>query len=239
MENEKLSIAFYTKSVTNAYNLRNKCRMINLDVSYLADLDNLLVQIISNPKAVIIIDIKYLRHLRMISSFCHFRNRGEYKFVYLTPSMDNVHIVEDNIHAYTYEQMSELVDDLPKMIEAINNSIDNGKNEIMSNLIAQILEVYKINPKHIGFSYLKDCVEIVSKDKFQAKSLATKVYSIIAKKYNTTVKSVEKDIRFTIKNASASHPEIYGKDSFCEGKITNRKFVMHIVEEMDSFKNNK
>lgn len=235
MENKNINVAFYTKSITNAYDLRNKCKRNGIDISYLADLDNLIVEIISNPKGVMIIDIKYLRHLRLISSFCQFRNNGEYKFIYLAPSEKLMSADEEDISIYTYEEMSKLVDNLPQIIDEINNKSDNDKMIFVSNMIAEILESYKISPKYMGFSYLKDCIEIVSQNKFQAKRLNTDVYPIIAKKYNTTVANVEKGIRITIKQASISHPELYGKDTFCCGKITNRKFVTHIVEEIDLY----
>ena len=233
--NNKLDVAFYTKNRMRAYNMRNKCNMRGIDVRYLTDLGDFLDYLISCKKGIIILDLKYFKYSRMISEFCHFRNNGEYKFVYFTEDKDRVIVTDENICVYSYVEVDEFLDKLPQIIVDTNTICEHNRKANVSNIITNVLESYKISPKHIGFNYLKDCIDIASKNKREMVVLNKYIYPLVAKMYNTTIDNVEKNIRLAIKSASQNHPELYNKNTFCDGKITNRTFVSHVIEEVDLY----
>lgn len=233
MEKESYNVAFYTRSIATAYELRNKCMNNNIEMAYLTDFDDLMMYVIGNKKGVVVLDIKNLNHFKLIPNFCQCRNNGEYKFVYFTPDKRNINVSERDIYVYSYDEVSLMISNLPNLIIESNRVFEDNKKAFVSNTITEMLENYKISPKHIGFVYLKDCIEMIAKNKSEMKFLTTNVYSKVAEMNSTTIDNVEKSIRLAIKSASILHPELYGKDTFCDGKITSRKFVAHIVEEVN------
>lgn len=230
---EKIDIAFYTRSSVNAYHVRSKCKSNNLNLGYIVDLDDFIVSLIYKKKGIIIIDSKYLKHTNLITAFCQCRNSGEYKFIYLTNNRDDVSIDDKDVYVYTYDELDKFVNDLPLLIVEANRIYSEKRKEIFSNIITEMLENYKVSPKYIGFNYLKECIENILKNKGQVRFLNTQVYPIVAQMYNTTIENVEKSIRIAIKNARLAHPELYSKENFSGEKITNRVFVSHIVEKIN------
>ncbi len=229
----KMNVSFYTRNEMVAYNVRNKCKTQNIEMEYLSDLGEMLEYLISNKGGVVIIDLKYFKHSKLISEYCNIRNCGKYRFVYLVENENEFENTCEDIEVFSYEEISQLISLLPKILEDLNaKNISNQKN-CVSNAITEILESYKISPKHIGFNYLKDCIDLSRKCKTGCLDLSKNIYPNIAKMYNTTEDNVEKNIRIAIKSASLLHPELYDEKTFCDGKVTNRKFVSHIIQEVD------
>lgn len=233
------NVVYYTKNLPNAYEMRNRCKKDNIEVEYLKGIGNLLSFLITKEKGIVILDLKYFKSFKILSEFCIFRNNGEYKFVCLTDDKSKVKFVDKNVSVYSYEEVSKLQENLPKIIVETNTVCEYNRKALLTNIVTQILENYKISPKHVGFNYLKDCIDIAIRHKRDVLFLNKDIYPVVAQMYRTTIDNVEKNIRLAIKSASTNHPELYSKDTFCDGKVTNRTFVSHIVEEVDLHRINK
>lgn len=232
-------IAFYTRNEIRAYNMRNRCRLNNLEINYVADFGELFTYLISCKKGIIILDIQYFKHFKLLNAFCSVKNFGQYKFILLKNQDENVDLKDPNIYFYSYDEVEKLMIVLPKYINDLNCAFDNFISATQNSVITNILERFKISPKYTGFNYLKDCIYFGTNNKNDLCHLNKNIYPKIAKNYNTTVDNVEKNIRIAIKNATILHPELFSDGSFCDGKVTNRKFVSHIVEEVELFNLNK
>ena len=108
--------------------------------------------------------------------------------------------------------------------------MSNVKNGICHKLITCCF-----SPKHKGFMYLTDAINILVKSKQMQSSLQTQIYPIIAKKYNVSVNSVERNIRSSIDYAWDRYvekqkikPDKANRDNLLVNfykKPTNRSFI--------------
>lgn len=65
---------------------------------------------------------------------------------------------------------------------------------VISNLLLRL----GISPNLVGYKYLKETIKLVYLDDNYLRKITTKLYPIVADKYNTTVASVERGIRHSI-----------------------------------------
>lgn len=111
------------------------------------------------------------------------------------------------------------------------NTTDNDPIKLK---IMDILLEMSIDPGLYGYAYLTDAILLCYKNEKAIKSMTKKVYPTVAKKHKTSVKSVERNIRYAIERAF----EKVDKKSFkslqrCfyslinpkSGKVTNTVFI--------------
>lgn len=99
------------------------------------------------------------------------------------------------------------------------------------------LNELKIRPKYLGGLYLQSTVLYVFENINTLKSLSRLVYPVIAQKYDSSVKSVEKAIENVIRKAH----KLGGMKINDDNKLpTNKEVITFIVSKLSeaSFKNN-
>jgi hypothetical protein len=93
-----------------------------------------------------------------------------------------------------------------------------------------ILKGFKISSQHLGYQYLKDCVQLLSGENKDQYTTIKEVYKIIAGKYNKLTSSIEKSIRVCINKSYQKANDIY--DSvFSSEKLSNLSFINFLVEK--------
>lgn len=132
----------------------------------------------------------------------------------------------------------------PDMLDCITNFVTTKKGEFsydktatnatIIKIIDCLLHDLNVPNKFLNSSYLKDAIAIVANLLFEEPkrkiAVGKEVYTVIAKKYNTTPSSVERNIRYSIleieninyNKKSTIADYFYGKDNT---HYTNNKFI--------------
>ena len=93
--------------------------------------------------------------------------------------------------------------DLDILVYRIRNLI-REKTKISNkydDMVDKIMNLFGISPKFTGYKYLKSAIDIVIKNNGDMESVTKIIYPKIAKKYGTTDKNVERNIRNCIEQA--------------------------------------
>lgn len=234
MISDRIDVALYTKDENLAYKIRTKYNSDYFDIKYLSDFGNLALYLLSGQGGIVVFDLRCVQFLNLLSAFSHFRNNGEFIFIYLTEDSDQVEINDFNSFVCNFDEVGDLVYRLRLRFFDPSNYKNEEKEKYYKKLIVKILEEYKISPKHKGFDYLKDSISLALKYKQCDLYLNTIIYPQVAKIHNTTTINVEKSIRMAIKRATTLYPEVYNKDVFKDSKVTSRKFVSVIIERIST-----
>lgn len=111
-------------------------------------------------------------------------------------------------------------------------------HESASSQVSELLKALGVPPALKGFAYLADGVWLVARDPSFLRNLTKRLYPFLARKHQTTVPRVERDIRHAIDTAwvRGNLSLLYGlfgttvpKD---KGKPTNAAFLARLAEEI-------
>lgn len=234
ISSKAIDVALYTKDENLAYKFRTKYNSSSLDIKYLSDFGNLALFLLSGQGGIVVFDLRCVQFLNLLSAFSHFRNNGEFIFIYLTDNSEQVEINDFNSYVCNFDEVGELVKKLSLRFFDVSNYKNEEKEKYYIKIIVKILEEYKISPKHKGFDYLKDSINLALKYKQKDLYLNTTIYPQVAKIHNTTTKNVEKSIRLAINRATILFPEVYNDDVFKDSKVTSSIFVSHIIKKIEN-----
>jgi hypothetical protein len=98
--------------------------------------------------------------------------------------------------------------------------------------IYNLLRSLHVNPSYDGYEYITVAIKMCLENKSYVKSLTTKMYPEIAKKYGKSVNSVERGIRYAIEDVFANTEnygilvEIFGSSR----RLTNKCFFAAVYE---------
>lgn len=107
-------------------------------------------------------------------------------------------------------------------------------------MISDTLLDVGINPRLLGWDYLKVGVEMVYNDREYLRNMTGKLYPDIAKEVGSTTPRVERAIRHAIESAFNNMTEDTRKKYFGNvvsmnsGKVTNTTFIAVIVERIQN-----
>lgn len=234
ISSKAIDVALYTKDENLAYKFRTKYNSSSLDIKYLSDFGNLALFLLSGQGGIVVFDLRCVQFLNLLSAFSHFRNNGEFIFIYLTDNFEEVEINDFNSFVCSFDDVGELVNKLSLRFFDASNYKNEEKEKYYTRIIVKILEEYKISPKHKGFDYLKDSISLALKYKQKDLYLNTTIYPQVAKIHNTTTKNVEKSIRLAINRATILFPEVYNDDVFKDSKVTSSKFVSYVINKIEN-----
>ena len=126
---------------------------------------------------------------------------------------------------WSYKDLDELYDEL---------NFFKGEY-IYKQAIHGILVELGLSPAYTGIQYLHDAIEYCLKFGYRNLSIHYDVYPYIAQKYDATIPSIERTIRYAIQNCNTKSPlYIY----FCEmrgtDKFTTKTFIYMICDYISS-----
>ena len=73
------------------------------------------------------------------------------------------------------------------------------------NKIEKYLLDKNLQPHILGFDYIVKAIELIQKDKRYLRQLTTKLYPELAQIFNTTIGSIERDMRYCIGKYNKSY----------------------------------
>ncbi len=231
-ENIKIDVAIFTKDMTYAYKMRNKCNSIKINLNYIDNLKQLLFYMMEHDKCILLIDLKYFKFIQLILQFCEYKNKGNIIFVFLNDNFNlNIKIEDENAYKTNYENIKNTFFEIYEKKKIEYNGQTSPKSNLMENIVDALLK-FKISPKHIGYTYLKECLILGLNQENNSLQLNAKVYPYIANKFMTTISNVEKCIRIAIKKAKKNFPEAFDVDVIKNKKVTNRAFLRYLIEKI-------
>ncbi|WP_051540188.1 sporulation initiation factor Spo0A C-terminal domain-containing protein [Ruminococcus sp. FC2018] len=157
-------------------------------------------------------------------------NIGTYEDPWLEPGINLKEIKGSFHHPY----------DIPTVVKSINRLLFNEQDEstrgeMLNNKLYSL--ILKLNPskKQRGNTYICDSVAALLSDHSGKVRLHGYLYDYIAKKYDTTVKSVEHSIRISVNSCwNTTNTELLSlcmKDLYLRGKRpTNLEFINALVQ---------
>lgn len=233
MDNITIPIALYTRNNKLAYNVRATSRIYNVNIYYLSTLADLLAFAFENPQSIILLDLKCVNFVSVIKKYFEYRKDSEIVFIFITNDISKVKVNNYNTFVTTYDEVNSYLSDFNNQLIKIKK-IRMSKNEkYYDNLIIDELIKFGVSTKHLGFNYLKMSILLAIKNQYSDIYLNNIIYPTIADVYHTTVQNVEKNIRCAIKRANELRPEAFDIDGFRDEKVTTRKFVAHIVRDIE------
>ena len=106
------------------------------------------------------------------------------------------------------------------------------------NTINEVLDENCINIKTLGYTYLKDAICIVTDRKTLNVCMVKDIYPYIAEKHRIKPGKVEHSIRNAVNAAYIkcrnSYPERDCIMNSCDGRPTNKKFILRAVREVSN-----
>lgn len=99
----------------------------------------------------------------------------------------------------------------------------------------QIIRQFNITSKYKGYYFVLDAIEIASSKQNETLYITKDIYPIIAKKYNTTTYSVEKDIRTIIEKCWINNKQLLERIAGCKLDYcpTNSEFIDYMTYYMN------
>ena len=108
----------------------------------------------------------------------------------------------------------------------------------MNAKINKLLYEWGVQPHLLGFIYLGDAVELVSKEPKNLRQITKVLYPTIAKANNTTAPRVERGIRHAIEVALNNMGAVeirkrFGRTIGPDGSVTNAMFIAALVHSLE------
>lgn len=146
-----------------------------------------------------------------------------------------------NRYTELLKKLQDLTDEqIDKLLYEINNLEATSDNNKQIN-IENILKKLYVNPKLLGYTYLKEAIEmcLINPNLFQ--EITKTLYPSIAKKYETTGTKVERAIRHAIEASwNKIDEESYSKVFFNNiEKPSNSTYIAYVCSYIKTFDNSK
>ncbi len=221
----------FSNNTSFAYKVRLKLNSLGIKLQYKYRFSQLLDFIIENQEGIVFISTKSQRCQKYIERYASSQAGRNISFVFFKDNAD-IQVHSDNTFSFetTFENLQDI---LPKIMvtsstrKYILNKV--SPEEIDKNL-SVVLKGFKVSSQHLGYYYLKDCVQLISADTKQEYTAIKDIYKIVAKKYNKLTSSIEKSIRVCITKSYQKASGVY--DSvFADEKLSNLTFINFLVEK--------
>lgn len=247
MSKLEINAIFYSKQNLNmAYDLKRACRDVGISVIYAFEVVELVKYLTELKVNIVFIDCSTLMLSENIFSFIKSYNKNNHSLIICIT--DNVNCKElssfkDVDFIFKNESLLEQLKEIENSISvtAVKN-YESSLNlcEINSYLTDYLISI-GVSPKHIGFTFIKQAIELALKNNGVIGSLSREVYPTIASKNKTLSQNVERNIRNAIECACKS-TAIYSDNVvnlMQDEKISNREFLCYLLDRVLNTYSNK
>ena len=226
---KKVSCIIFSNNTSFAYKVRLKLSSVGIKAEYKYKFSQLLDFIIENQEGLVIVSTKSKRCQEYLEKYARSQAGRNLSFVFLKDDVP-VNINVDNQFSFETNYDS-LLDFLPKVMSKSNTrkyDLPKISPEEIDKYLSILLKSFKVSTQHLGYYYIKDCVQLLSGDKKCEYSSIKDVYKIIANKYNKLTASIEKSIRLCINKSYNKHKLIYD-NVFSSERLSNLTFINYLV----------
>ena len=240
MTKVNLNAVFYSKgNLERAYQIKNMCWHTNYEVVNISDFSELVYCIHKQQINLLIIDgetIHITEELLEVVKGGKLAAPDNIFFVDCDVSI-NFDVNNENMFFVSY---SDLNDALFNNQQKIEFNIEKNKSiQYDSNFINTYLTQYLIRlgflPKHMGFYYIKQCIEEALTHNGVLGSLNSDIYPSVARRNATTAVNVERNIRHSIEHAnkfSGENEMVLKNVCNTEKHVSNRAFLAFLLDQV-------
>ena len=202
-----------------------------IKLNYINDLRQLIVKGLNDTKYVLIVNLDFVSMSHdLINYMLYCGGNPKLNGIIFTSKIDK-DFFTDNERTFFIKYDEKFG---ANYIEKVFNlkdrfgSIDDDKDITVK--LEALLEKASIKPKYIGYNFLKDAIFYCLEENGDVSGICNKVYPYIANKHNTTVNSVERNIRIALGSAWKIQNNSFG---FVK-KPSNKAFIASAVNNLKS-----
>lgn len=240
MLKDNLNAVFYSKgNIERAYQIKNMLWNSNFQLVNISDFSELVYSIHRKQINLLIVDGETIK---LTEEFLEVVNGNKMAvpdniFFVGYQSSDNLNINNSDKFLVSYSGFSDaFFENLTKLSFNVEK---NKSNKFDSNFINSYLTQYLIRlgffPKHMGFYYIKQCIEEALAHNGVLGSLSTEIYPSVARRNGTNAINIERNIRNSIEcaNKYADGKEDSLKNMYHNQKhISNRAFLAFLLDQV-------
>ncbi len=235
-----LNAVFYSKgNLERAYQIKNMFWHTNFEIVNVSEFSELVYTIHKHQINLLIVDGETVKlteeFLEVVKGF-KFASPDNIFFVGYNAN-DCLEINNINRFLVSY---SDLSDTLFNNLEKLQFNVEKNKSIVYDyNFINSYLTQYLIRlgflPKHMGFYYIKQCIEEALSRNGVLGSLSAEIYPCVARRNGTTAVNIERNIRHSIERANIHAGESDNiLKNVCDNDkhISNRAFLAFLLDQV-------
>lgn len=235
-----LNAVFYSKgNFERAYQIKNMCWHTNYEVQNISEFSELVYAIHKQQVNLLIVDGETVKITEEFLEVVKGSKMVAPDNIFFVGYEGSDALQVNNINRFLISY-SDLADAFINNQQKLEFNIEKSKAmQYDSNFINSYLTQYLIQlgffPKHVGFYYIKQCIEEALTHNGVLGSLSTEIYPCVARRNGTSVVNVERNIRHSIERANkfAGEKEMALKDIYHNHKhISNRAFLAFLLDQV-------
>lgn len=229
-EKKQMPCIIFSNNRSFAYKLRLKLNDLGITSEYKYRFSQLLDFVIENNEGMVFVSTKSQRCKEYIEKYASSQAGRNLSFIFFQDD-NELDYSSDNCFSFT-TTFDKVQDILPNIMAKSNTRkyvTPTVSPEEIDKYLSIVLKSFRVSAQHLGYYYIKDCVQLLSSSKDNYTSIK-EVYKIIAGKYNKLTSSIEKSIRVCINKSYQKANSVY--DSVFESeKVSNLSFINFLVEK--------
>jgi len=220
-----------SEDVNYSYNVRNRCSREGVHIGYAQTSDDIILYLMNSNSGIIFIDYKYFSIVSRFFNHYIVSSKGQaYTFVILTDNKELDIDINDKVFVCDLNNLKYWLPKLKRF--SCNNYVSNVSKVELYKIIITFLELYGISPKHIGYSYIKECIALGVESDYCVSNFSSNIYPVVATRFNTCTGNVDKNIRTAIRKAYEHNPKAFSEDDINYKVITNVEFLNYLIEKV-------
>lgn len=213
------------------YNIRNICSEEGIFLEYSKTSEHLLLHILCGNGGLIFVDYNSLVNIQGIIEYICSDRSHKFTFVFLSDNKEVDIALPGNCFVSTQDKLRDILPRLKYLHSGDYRTTNLSRGEVYKNIVT-FLDMYGISPKHLGYSYIKECIAIGVEQGSGALNFSNNIYPVIATKFNTCTGNVDKNIRTAIRSAYEHNPKLFEIDAVHSTAITNAEFLNYVIEKV-------
>ena len=214
--------------------IRRVIKKTDNELFYYNDLGKTVDFLTSSKNTLVFVEKTFSKYIKVVAGLMSSNLFHETAIVFIDDSDEiksyvnnkNIYAVSENIDE------NEIFDVINKFVFRTELGDDLDLKQVKS-ITSKILMDLGVSIKHIGFMYMKDCIEYIAKKHFKLFGLHGDVYKHVACLNGTNECNVERSIRNCIMQAKRIEGTIIHEMSQkFNYEITNKTFLGYVIERV-------
>lgn len=244
MNDIEMNAVFYSKgSIELAYSLKKACREININVFNVKQFTELVYRLNDTSTSLVFLDYNSMEVGASVLDFIiNYNFNDSISVVVITnddttefdASIPNVYKISPNSLSTSLKSIEHKL----KYTAALRRNIDVNLNKLSEELTDYLIQ-NGFSPRHMGFSYIKECIIFAVSQRGSLGSLNSEIYPYVATKFNTVVENVERNIRNAVQQAKKLNFKNNDIFKLTENtKTSNKVIIAYLIDKyMSTLKN--
>ena len=230
-EKKVIPCIIFSNNTSFAYKLRLKLDLLGISAEYKYKFSQLLDFVIENQEGLVFVSTKSKRCQEYLDKYAKSQAGRNLSFIFLKDDVE-LGVEIDNQFSFitSYDTLQDLLPTVFAKSSTRKYLTPTISPEEIDKYLSIILKSFRVSAQHLGYHYIKDCVQLLTSDRDGEYTAIKDVYKIIASKYNKLTASIEKSIRVCINKSYQKANDVYDT-VFNTEKLSNLSFINFLVEK--------